>query len=128
MESSLLHLGMWMLSWGIRLGIQINLQQHASFLLKASHWFDRFGTPDGGMHMVLKGIDHAGKPKTVRWFIIAMDGDGPQIPIIPTIVLTKALINNTFNKIGAMPCVGLVSLDDYLAELEAFHVRVIEEA
>jgi hypothetical protein len=123
MESGLLHLGMWLSSWLVRLKLPLNLSKHARFLLKISHWFDWLGSPDGGMHMIIKGQDKNNQPKTIKWFIIAKSGDGPQIPIIPTIVLTKKLLNNPEKLIGAKACVGLVTLDEYLSELSELDIE-----
>jgi hypothetical protein len=59
MEISAIHFGMWLLSWGVRLGFPIDLPKHAAALLKTSNWFDRFGSADGGMHVILEGSDRS---------------------------------------------------------------------
>jgi hypothetical protein len=74
------------------------------------------------MHILLEGYDIAGQPHHLDWFIIAKNGDGPQIPTIPAIVLAKKIAKGEFPAVGAMPCVGLVSLSEYLEELSAFEV------
>lgn len=122
MESALLHFSIWLLSFVVRAGLPINLPNHANFLLKASHLFDRFGSADGGMHMVIEGKDQNQKAKTIKWFIIAKNGDGPQIPTIPAIILAKKIINGQMSLSGAMPCVAMVSLEEYLDELREFEV------
>jgi hypothetical protein len=127
MESSALHLGMWLLSWVIRMGIPINLVRHAQFLLNMSNYFNWMGTPHGGMHMLIEGKDQNGNPKTLKWFLIAKNGDGPQIPCVPAIVLAKKLIARAENERGAMPCVGMVGLGEYLEELKGFAIRVQTE-
>ena len=58
MESGCLHIGMWLTSWLVRLKLFTNLKKHAKSLLTMSTFFDRFGSQDGGMHMILKGTDH----------------------------------------------------------------------
>ncbi|WP_216825431.1 saccharopine dehydrogenase family protein [Kiloniella sp. EL199] len=132
MELGLIHLGLWCLSWLIRWGFPLKLENYAVSLLKLSNLFDIFGTSDGGMHVILKGKDHNNQPLTKKWFIIGLDGDGPQIPTIPAIILAKKIIHSrdTLGEdipIGAMPCVGLVTLDDYLQELAPFHIRTYED-
>ena len=77
------------------------------------------------MHMLLQGKDLAGKPKELRWFIIAEKGDGPQIPCTPAIILAKKLINETVVEKGAMPCVGLITLEEYLEQLKDFSIKEI---
>lgn len=122
MESSLLHLGIWSLSWFVRCGVLKNLPNHAQPLLKLSHFFDLFGSDDGGMHVIIKGQDLDGKEKEIKWFIVAKNGDGPQIPTIPAIILAKKIISGNLKKAGASPCVGMVTLDEYFEELKEFNV------
>ncbi len=123
MELGVVHLGLWALSWAVRLGLPLDLPARAEFLLRAANWFDRFGSESGGMHMVMTGTDKKGRAARIKWFIIANDNDGPQIPCVPSLVLAKRLAAGKLKKTGAVPCVGLVSLEDYMAELKDFSVR-----
>ena len=91
-------------------------------MLAMAGWFDRFGSSDGGMHIRLDGVDHTGRRLRKHWFIVARNGDGPYIPTIPTVVLATRLVRGEAVPTGAMPCVSLVSLSDYLAELAAFAI------
>ncbi len=127
LELTPLHLGLWMMSWLVRLGILNNLQKFSGPLLKISNWFNRFGSADGGMHILLDGYDHERKPHQFGWFIVAKNGDGPQIPTIPAIVIAKKIARGDFPVVGAMPCVGLVSLSEYLEELSSFEVSTYRE-
>ena len=122
LELGVMHLGLWALSWGVRFGLPLNLPQHANGLLKASNWFNRLGSSGGGMHMILRGKDTRGKPHERRWFIIARNGDGPQIPTVPTVVLTEKLATNRLDYRGASACVGMVTLKEYLHELRGFAI------
>jgi Saccharopine dehydrogenase NADP binding domain len=123
MEIPVVHFGLWLLSWGVRLGLPIDLPKHASTLLQASNWFDFIGSADGGMHIILKGEDRSGRPVTKRWFIIAHDGDGPYIPTVPAVVLATKIISGTFARTGAMPCVGMITLQEYLDEVEHLKIK-----
>ena len=128
MESSLLHLGMWLCSWCVRMRLPLNLAKHAQGLLRASHWFDRFGSDVGGMHVIIHGKDRAGIACTRRWFIVAKNGDGPRIPSTPAVVLAKQLIApDATIPCGAMPCVGTLSLADYLAALKPYQITVYSD-
>jgi hypothetical protein len=126
MELSVIHLGLWLLSWGVRLGLPIDLPAHAWALLQASRWFDRFGSADGGMHVIVEGEDHVGQRAAVTWFIIARNGDGPYIPAVPTVVMVKKIIAGKLPVLGAVPCVGLLTLQDYLDELNGFDIKTYE--
>ena len=126
MEIPAIHFGMWLLSWGVRLGFPINPAKHAVALLKASNWFDRFGSADGGMHVILEGRDGSGRRVMLKWFIIARNGDGPYIPTVPAVVLARKIIAGTFVGTGAMPCVGMITLREYLDEFEHLKINTYE--
>jgi hypothetical protein len=125
-ENPAVHLGLWLTSWGIRIGLPIDLPRHASMLLAASHWFDFIGSADGGMHLILEGRDNAGRWGVAKWFIVAFDGDGPYIPTIPSVVLAKRMVAGKAFDAGAMPCVGMITLQEYLDELKTFNVKTYE--
>jgi hypothetical protein len=126
MENPLIHCGMWLLSWAVRIGMPLDLPRHAALLLAASHWFDFTGSADSGMHVIMDGMDHSGRSSRVCWFIIARDGDGPYIPSIPAVLLAEKLSTGVPFRAGAMPCVGMVALQDYLGALEAFEIKTYE--
>ena len=125
MESSFLHLGMWLMSYLVRIGIPLNLPKHAKSLLALSHLFDSLGSANGGMHMMISCTNHEGKPLQIKWFIIAKDNDGPQIPCVPAIILSKKIIQGQLQTRGATPCVGLVTLDEYMNELTGFSIQIL---
>jgi hypothetical protein len=126
MESPVIHFGLWLLSWVVRLRLPIDLPKHAAALLKASHWFDVIGSADGGMHVILTGKDKSGHPVTRQWFIIARDGDGPYIPTVPAVILAAKIIGGIFARTGAMPCVGMITLQEYLEELAHLKIKTHE--
>jgi hypothetical protein len=126
MENPIVHLGIWTLSWVVRAGFPVDLSKHSAALLAVSNWFDFLGSADGGMHVILNGKDKTGNPISTKWFVIALDGDGPYIPTVPAVVLTRKILTGQFRAAGAMPCVGLVSLEEYLHELKDFKVKTYE--
>jgi hypothetical protein len=125
-ENPAIHMGLWLLSWAVRLGMPIDLPRHSSALLKASHWFDFIGSADGGMHVILKGKDSAGRRTVAKWFIIALAGDGPYIPTIPAVVLVKQMVAGKSIGPGALPCIGMITLQEYLDELKPFKIKTYE--
>jgi Saccharopine dehydrogenase NADP binding domain len=126
MENPIIHLGMWLMSWGVRLGAPVDLPKHASALLRVSNWFDAFGTADGGMHVILEGKDRNGRRISKKWFIVARDGDGPYIPTAPAVILAQKILADKLNVRGAMPGVGMVTLGDYLHELRGLNISTYE--
>ncbi len=125
-ENPAAHLGLWLMSWAVRIGLPIDLARHASTLLAASHWFDAIGSADGGMHLILEGKDKDGRRAVTRWFIVALDGDGPYIPTIPSVILVKRMLAGKSFAAGAMPCIGMIALQDYLDELSTFNIKTYE--
>ena len=126
MENPAIHLGLWLVSWGIRIGLPVDLPRHASALLAASHWFDFTGSADGAMHLILEGKDVAGRRAMTKWFIVALEGDGPYIPTIPSVILAKRMLAEKTFEAGAKPCVGMITLQEYLDELKPFKIKTYE--
>ena len=102
----------------------LNLPRHAGTLLKASNLFNGFGSADGGMHMIIRGRGKEGMKHERRWFIVAKDGDGPQIPCVPAILVTRALARGEEMARGAYAGVGLVGLEDYARELRGYRIAM----
>lgn len=123
LEIGALHIGLWAMSWLVRWHLPLNLVNLAKPLLAASDAFNGFGSDTGGMHMVMEGIGLDGRSLTETWAIIAKSGDGPQIPCVPAILLARRLYEQDPALLpGAQACVGLVRLEDYLAELQRFDI------
>lgn len=127
LELGLMHLGLWSMSHLVRLGIPLPLERMAPALLSVSDWFNPFGTKDGGMHVLLTGesAQNPGQQIERSWFIIARNGCGPHIPTIPAIILAARIANGDHPDPGATPCLGLVSLADYLSELETMEIEIV---
>jgi hypothetical protein len=126
-ELAILHAGTWLLSWAVRLGIVRSLAPHAERLLRIAFLFDWIGTSRSGFHMYLSGIGHSGSARTARFFLIARSGHGPYIPCMPAILLARKLARGELARVGAMPCVDLIELDEYLCALEGFDISVLAD-
>jgi hypothetical protein len=126
-ESTIMHFCMWLTSWGIRLGLPINLPRHAKSIQKICRIFNVGCKNKSGMHIILRGLDQNNKNKCIKWFIIAEYGEGLEIPTIPSILLTKKILSGKINLIGAMPCVELITLEEYLGELKDFATQIFCE-
>lgn len=123
-ELKILHAGTWALSWLVRLGFIRRLEDHAKRLLRLAFAFDRFGSSRSGFHMFLSGIGHDGRPRKLRFFIIARSGHGPYIPCMPAILLARRLARGEVSARGATPCLDLIDLNDYLAAFEGLDISV----
>jgi len=115
-------LSLWALSWLVRLGLISRLEKAAPLLLKTSFLFDWLGSANSAFHMELSGKDKNGDDKTVTFELTARSGDGPYIPCIPSILMAKKLAAGEVTVTGAQPCVGLITLDEYLEALSGFDI------
>lgn len=122
MESKLLHRCISALAWLIRLGLPVKPQQYAQGLLKMSRWFDRLGSCDGGMHVHVVALDGENQVLEKTWFIEAFKNHGPQIPAVPAIIMADKILADGYQT-GVLACVDLISLEEYLRELEGCDIK-----
>ena len=113
LEITLLQMGLWMLAALARWGPVRDWGAQAPLFLRMARAFDWMGSDVGGMHVEMRGIGGDGKPKTVVWNLTARRGHGPEIPCIAAIVLARKLAYGELNERGAMPCMGLMTLEDF---------------
>lgn len=122
LELSVLHVGLWGLSFLVRFGVVRNLAAAAPALVGAARLFDVFGTQDSGFYMEISGRGASGVPQRVVFDLVARAGDGPMIPCLPAVVLALQLARGAVGWRGAGPCFGVVALDDLLNEMRALRV------
>lgn len=111
LELPVMHLGLWGLSWMVRLRLLRSLEPLAGALQKFADWLEPFGSDRGGMEVRLAGLDGHGKPLSRRWTLIAEAGDGPHVPAVAAAILCRRLAQGTVPA-GARPCLGEVTLQD----------------
>jgi len=90
-------------------------------------WFDGFGTNSGAMHVQLRGRGRDGCLQSRTWTLIAENGDGPRIPTLAAVLLTKKLLNvrgvARIASRGAMPALNLLSLREFEGEWRSLAIR-----
>ncbi|MFT4089256.1 MAG: saccharopine dehydrogenase NADP-binding domain-containing protein [Asticcacaulis sp.] len=125
LEVGFIHLGLWLMSWAVRWGMMsVALPRLAGPMLRMADLFNGLGSDDGGMFVCIEGTGADGKPLTRNWHIIAREGDGPQIPCVPAILLGQRLYEGDSSlPAGAYSSVGRVTLEDYVAALEGFAIE-----
>jgi len=117
LEVGAFHLGLWGLSWLVRGGLVHRPERLAAPLLRVKHALRFLGSDVGGMTVTLEGQDREGAPQRVAWHLIARRGHGPYIPTIAALIVAKRLIAGTLTQRGALPCLGLFTLADFLGEV-----------
>lgn len=126
LEIAAIHLGLWALSWLVRLRIMRSLTPLADTLLKSSRLFDAVGSDRSAFHMGMWGTGSDGFAKTVTFYLIAKSGHGPFIPSIPSILCAKMLARSELIQTGAFPCMGIISLEQYLGEMHDLDIHKLE--
>lgn len=85
------------------------------------------GSGTGAMHVEMRGIGHDGQALRRLWYVVAEHGHGLYIPCAAVIALARKLMDGKISATGAMPCLGLIDLDEYLNELMGLSIRQIIE-
>ncbi|MCW8875496.1 MAG: saccharopine dehydrogenase NADP-binding domain-containing protein [Kangiellaceae bacterium] len=113
LEVSLLHLGLWALSWFPRLKLINTWRTFTNALVTMSEWFKGWGSDCGGMFVELTGKSDILKDKQITWQLVAEDGVGPNVPTIAAELVVNKIANGEL-KPGAYPCTGLFTLEEFL--------------
>ncbi|WP_068826899.1 saccharopine dehydrogenase family protein [Pseudomonas sp. BMS12] len=109
--------GTWALSWLVRFGLLRSAVPLTHFLHRRAVALESFGDGRSGMFLRLRGLDQAGAALELCWELLAEQNDGPNIPCMAAVALARKLAAGSLSARGAMPCMGLLSQDEYLAEL-----------
>lgn len=126
LEISFLHWLMWKMSWLRRMKIIKNWGIYSKYISKVSQWFDRLGTDISGMYIHLSGSNLDYQPLDINWTLVAESGDGPYIPVLPSVILVKKILNGMVPT-GAQPCLGLFSLEEFNNVSSAWKIYSIVE-
>lgn len=127
LELSVIQISLWLMSWLSRWRVVRSWLPAAPALKRASEWLMGLGTNAGGMHVYISGRDAAGRRQQVRWMLTALNGDGPQIPCVASIVLACKLADGRLPATGARPCLDLMTLAEFDAAVRGLAIRWEEE-
>lgn len=117
------HLAVWVASQLVRAGLISSLASLAAPLHAISQWLEPFVSDKGGMFVLLEGVDTEGKALKLAWHLIASQNHGPHIPCGASIALVNKLARGDKLPHGAMPCMGLLTIDDYLTALQGYNIQ-----
>ncbi|MCC7005222.1 MAG: hypothetical protein IT497_01090 [Ottowia sp.] len=76
----------------------------------------------GAMFVSMEGIGIDGQLLKLNWHLVAAQNHGPYIPCGASIALAKKLARGDKLPYGAMPCMGLLTVEDYLSALKDFDI------
>ena len=121
------HVSLWLMAWLSRIGVVRDWTRFAKSISAISDRTRGLGSKCGGMRLRISGVDVDGRKLKVDWFLLATNNHGPEIPCTPSIVITKKLLHGEIVKRGAFVCWNQFTIDELLAELADFDIRVYEE-
>ena len=92
LELRFMHLGLWALALPARFGLVRSIAPLARPLKWFADRLEHLGSDRGGMVVYAAGRDRQGQAVERRWTLIAEEGDGPQVPPTPALLLALRLI------------------------------------
>jgi hypothetical protein len=116
----------WLFSWLVRAGLVRDAPGWAPLLMRGATMVQGLGTGRSALFVVVRGTDRSGAPIERGWELLATGNEGANVPCMAAVALARKLARPDFALRGAMPCVGLLTLEEYLHELEPFDVRAHE--
>jgi saccharopine dehydrogenase-like NADP-dependent oxidoreductase len=122
------HLGIWCLSQLTRLGVLRSLMPLVSPLHALSQHLEHFMSDKGGMFVTMSGVGLDDKALSLTWHLLAAQNHGPHIPCGAAIMLARKLACGDALPHGAMPCMGLLTVEEYLGALSGYDVREVAES
>ena len=98
-------------------GLRLDFRRHARFFLNGSLMLFPFGTTHGALAIWVRGLDQGGR-RIERRIALVTDFDGPATPSSAAVVLARKTLRNGPPCVGALPCVGLLTLDEILEQVQ----------
>lgn len=122
-EVSVMHLGLWALSFLVRLKLMKSLVPLAGVLHPLTQALSRFGSDRGGMSVCVDGVNADGRLVRAQWSLIAEAGHGPHIPALPALCVVRGLLDGSVSRRGALACTGIVDLASIEEQFKRFAIR-----
>jgi hypothetical protein len=120
LELPVMHYGLSLARWPVRLGLVRSLAPLARPALRAASLLKGFGSDRGGMTVAVLGHGPQGWERRT-WDLVAPDGIGPRIPAEPAALLVGKLLAGTVPP-GARAAAGALTLAEAEAGLHALGV------
>ena len=121
--SDLGHLVVWGLAGLVKAGILPSLTVFAASLNRISRWIEPIVSEQGGMFVTLHGQGWDQHPLKITWNLLTQKNHGPHIPCGAAIALARKLASGAQLPAGAMPCMGLLTVDEFLEPLRDLSIR-----
>ncbi|MBC3209479.1 saccharopine dehydrogenase [Pseudomonas sp. SWRI111] len=106
-----------LLAQALRFGLVRDHARWAARLHRLGMRFERFGDGKSAMYIDVRGIGIDGKPLTMTAQLTALNDKGPEIPSCAAVALAVKMASGYVPQSGARPCVGEISVAEYLAAI-----------
>ena len=124
MQLGLFNHGLYVLARLKRHNRIADLARHVRPLLTASRMFRAAGDATGGVRVVVRG-EHHGQKVEHQAFLIARASHGIVIPASACVALIRKWVHQGVSDPGAVPCVGLLTLDEIRNVLRGYEVSLV---
>ncbi|MEX3777678.1 saccharopine dehydrogenase NADP-binding domain-containing protein [Pseudomonas sp. MYb118] len=105
------------LAQALKMGIVRDHAAWAARLHRWGLWFERFGDGKSAMYIDVHGIGVQDQPLSMTVQLTARNDKGPQIPSCAAVALAAKIAQDYTPASGARPCVGEISVDEYMAAI-----------
>jgi saccharopine dehydrogenase-like NADP-dependent oxidoreductase len=119
------HLAVYALAALVRAKLLPSGAPFAAPLSRLSRILEPLISHRGAMFVTLEGTGLDGRALTLTWYLLAAQNHGPEIPCGAAIALVRKLASGQRLRVGATPCVGLLSVEEYLEPLRGLDVREV---
>jgi saccharopine dehydrogenase-like NADP-dependent oxidoreductase len=92
-------------------------------LYTLGRWLQPVFSDRGAMFVKLEGLHANGAPYTLTWNLVARENHGPNVPCAASIALTDKIAAGGKVPAGAMPCLGMLTVDELMAPLKGLSIR-----
>jgi hypothetical protein len=106
----------------VKTGMVSDMRTFASPLKRLSRWMEPIVSDKGGMYVMLEGQGADGAPLLIQWNLIAEKNHGPHIPCGAAIALAEKIGSGAAVPRGAMPCVALLTVEEFLEPLRDLRI------
>ena len=106
-----------LLAQALRFGLVRDHVRWAARLHRLGRWFERFGDGKSAMYIDVQGIGVDDQPLSMTAQLTALNDKGPEIPSCAAVALATKMARGYVPQAGARPCVGEISVEEYLAAI-----------
>ena len=121
--SNIGHLLVWGLASLVKAGALRGMGNFAAPLNRISRWMEPVVSDKGGMFVSLNGGGPDRRRLSITWNLIARRNHGPYIPCAAAIALAAKMAAGARLPAGAMPCMGLLTVEEFLEPLSELDIH-----